>query len=147
MERAREGDDFHPQENVAKMSAGTPLTDDDRVPWLDQLAREVASTAASGRQVVFSCSALKLSYRTRLKATLPDLITVCLTLDAETATRRAGDRADHFMPSALVESQLATLELPEDEPRTVMVDATQPFDHVLADVERLLDVRQFGKGV
>ena len=133
-----ECDDWHPESNVAKMQAGIPLTDEDRAPWLDRLAREVGRATETGPQVVFSCSALKRTYRDRLRAGLPDLTTICLTLDAETAKRRASGRDDHFMPSALVDSQLATLELPQNEPRTRLVDATQDYERVLENVERAL---------
>lgn len=134
-----ECDDWHPKENVEKMAAGIPLTDEDRAPWLDRLAEEVGAAAKTGPQTVFSCSALKQSYRERLRARLPGLTTICLTLDAATASQRAMGREDHFMPSALVESQLAALELPEHEPRTVMVDARQAFERVLEDVEAALN--------
>ena len=130
-----ECDDWHPDANVKKMTAGIPLTDEDRAPWLDRLATEVAAAAQSGRQVVFSCSALKRAYRERLRSGLPGLVTICLTLDADTAARRASGRADHFMPNALVDSQLATFELPQEETRTLVVDAAQPFERVLEEVD------------
>ena len=133
-----EGDDWHPQSNVEKMRSGVPLTDEDRWPWLDHLANAVRERQESGVQVVFSCSALKRAYRDRLRQTLAQMRTVCLVLDAETAARRSSGRADHFMPTALVESQLAAFEAPTDDPRTGLVDATQPFERVLADVERVL---------
>jgi gluconokinase len=133
-----EGDDWHSEGNLAKMRAGTPLTDDDRMPWLDRLAAEVARAAKSGSRVVFSCSALKRTYRDRLRLALPDLNVICLVLDAETASQRSGARADHFMPTELIDSQLATLELPADEPRTVTVDATRGFEQVLSDTARAL---------
>jgi len=133
-----ECDDWHPESNVAKMQAGIPLTDEDRIPWLDRLAEEVARAAQGEQQVVFSCSALKRAYRDRLRAVLPELVVICLTLDAETAARRASGRSDHFMPTALVDSQLATLELPTGERRTAMVDATGAFEQVLEDTARAL---------
>ena len=133
-----ECDDWHPEANVAKMAAGIPLTDEDRAPWLERLATEVAAASQTGPQIVFSCSALKLAYREQLRARLPGLVNICLTLDADTAARRASGRGDHFMPSALVESQLATLELPDAEPFTAIVDAAQPFEQVLDAVEKAL---------
>ncbi len=133
-----ECDDWHPEANVAKMAAGIPLTDEDRAPWLERLATEVAAASQNGPQVVFSCSALKRAYRDQLRASLPGLATICLTLDAETAASRASGRGDHFMPSALVESQIETLELPDAEPVTAIVDAAQPFDRVLDAVESAL---------
>ena len=133
-----EGDDWHPDSNVAKMQAGVPLTDEDRMPWLDRLAAEVKRAAQGGQQVVFSCSALKRVYRDRLRAARPELIVICLTLDAETAARRSSGRSDHFMPAALVDSQLAALELPVDEARTALVDATGSFEQVLEDTLQAL---------
>lgn len=133
-----EGDDWHPAPNVEKMRSGVPLSDEDRWPWLDQLAMAVRDKQDADVQVVFSCSALKRVYRDRLRQTLPNLQTVCLMLDAETAARRASGRADHFMPTALVDSQLAAFEAPEADPRTAIVDASAPFDRVLMDVERAL---------
>lgn len=126
-----EGDDWHPQSNVDKMQAGIALSDTDRMPWLDRLAAEVDRAARQRRQVVFSCSALKRAYRDRLRAALPELIVICLTLDAETAARRSSERSEHFMPTALVGSQLATLELPVGEARTALVNAKGPFEQVV----------------
>lgn len=103
-----EGDDFHPQTNIDKMSAGTPLTDDDRAPWLDAIgswARE--RTGAGG---VVSCSALKRSYRDRLRAAAPGLVFVHLSGDRELIESRMSHRKGHFMPTALLDSQFATLE-------------------------------------
>lgn len=133
-----ECDDWHPESNVAKMQAGIPLTDEDRWPWLDRLAGEVDRAAKNGPRVVFSCSALKRAYRDRLRARLSDLTTICLTLDAETAVQRSSGRSDHFMPTELVDSQLATLELPENEPHTMTVDATTEFEAVLEAAVRAL---------
>lgn len=133
-----EGDDWHPQSNVDKMQAGLALSDADRLPWLDRLAAEVDRAAQQRRRVVFSCSALKRAYRDRLRAALPELTVICLTLDAETAARRSGARTEHFMPTALIGSQLATLELPVNEARTAVVDARGPFEQVLEQTVQAL---------
>lgn len=134
-----EGDDFHPASNVQKMSAGEPLTDTDRAPWLQRLATEVNHMSAKGDGVVFSCSALKRAYRDKLKQTLPELLTICLDLDADTAIARASARSDHFMPSVLVDSQLATLERPVAESRSRLIDANAAFAQVLENAQAAVD--------
>lgn len=120
-----EGDDLHPQANINKMSAGTPLTDDDRWPWLDKVGAWLAAHDGNG---VASCSALKRSYRDRLRAAAPR--TAFLLLDADAATLRARllARHGHFMPASLLDSQLATLERPTSDERALILDATQPLD-------------------
>nr|WP_156780783.1 gluconokinase [Hyphomonas sp. Mor2] len=134
-----EGDDWHPASNVEKMRAGIPLTDEDRAPWLGRLADEIIRASETGQRVVFSCSALKQTYRNQLRASLPGLMTICLTVDAKTAAHRSGSRASHFMPAGLVESQLATLELPQNEARTELLDATQDFERVFEQVQRAIE--------
>lgn len=103
-----EGDDFHPQSNIAKMSAGTPLTDDDRWPWLDAIGDWAHGRAGLGG--VVSCSALKRSYRDRLRAAAPGVIFVHLTGDRALIEDRMSHRQGHFMPTALLDSQFATLQ-------------------------------------
>lgn len=103
-----EADAFHPPANVAKMSAGTPLEDADRAPWLDAIGAWAHRHA--GRGGVVSCSALKRSYRDRLRAAAPGLFFVHLTGDRALISRRMAGREDHFMPVALLDSQFATLE-------------------------------------
>ena len=115
-----DADDFHPPANVAKMRAGVPLDDADRAPWLDALAAELASPAGP---IVLACSALKTAYRERLRRAAPDLVTVLLHGDPELIRRRMEERGDHFMPAALMESQLRTLEAPEDALR---LDLAEP---------------------
>lgn len=129
-----EGDALHPPSNIEKMSNGEPLDDDDRWPWLAALADEVANLTREHRGAVFSCSALKQAYRLRLRERLPDMITVFLDLDFETAKKRASGRAGHFMPAALVESQFETLERPLGERDTVSVDARLAIEDVLDKV-------------
>lgn len=123
-----DGDDLHPPANVAKMSAGEPLTDDDRGPWLDLCGRELARAAADGGSLVVACSALRRHYRDRLRQAMPagePLWFVHLALDPDTAAARVGERAGHFMPTTLIQSQFATLEPPDPaiEPGVVAVDA------------------------
>ncbi|MFZ3556372.1 MULTISPECIES: gluconokinase [unclassified Streptomyces] len=103
-----EGDDFHPQANIEKMTAGTPLTDDDRWPWLDAIGRWAHGRAGLGG--VVSSSALKRSYRDRLRAEAPDAVFVHLTGSRELIEDRMGHREGHFMPTSLLDSQFATLQ-------------------------------------
>jgi gluconokinase len=124
-----EGDAFHPRSNVEKMSSGTPLTDEDRAGWLDALARELS---ARPQGAVLTCSALRRSYRQRLRLAVPRLLFVHLALPIEEAQRRVGSRPGHFMPPALVASQFATLEDPAGEPGVVQVDACLALDEVAA---------------
>ncbi|MEB2844600.1 gluconokinase [Rhizobiales bacterium RZME27] len=116
-----EGDELHPKSNVEKMSKGTPLTDEDRWPWLDIIGGHLAESASTG--VVITCSALKLIYRDRLrKAAGGKLAFVFLDGSKELLTDRMGHRAGHFMPLSLLETQLATLERPDKEDGVVTVD-------------------------
>ncbi|MFF6878858.1 MULTISPECIES: gluconokinase, GntK/IdnK-type [unclassified Streptomyces] len=103
-----EGDDFHPQANIDKMSAGTPLTDEDRLPWLDAIGTWAHGRAGHGG--VVSCSALKRSYRDRLRAAAPGVVFVHLTGDRALIEDRMSHRQGHFMPTALLDSQFATLQ-------------------------------------
>ena len=107
-----DGDDFHPASNVAKMASGQPLTDDDRWPWLDAIAREMRRIDARGESAVFACSALKDAYRRRLQSAC-DVRVVHLKGDAATIGARLAQRAHRYMPASLLSSQFATLEEPE----------------------------------
>jgi gluconokinase len=128
-----EGDTFHPQSNVDKMRSGIPLTDDDRAGWLDALARELASHPQGA---VLTCSALKKSYRDRLRAATPRLKFAHLALPIEEAQRRVAARPGHFMPPSLVVSQFAALEDPAGEPGVVVADAMRPVDEVAAEIQQ-----------
>ncbi|MFD4142290.1 gluconokinase [Streptomyces sp. NPDC058572] len=103
-----EGDDFHPPANIAKMSAGTPLDDADRWPWLDAIGRW--AHAREGLGGVVSSSALKRSYRDRLRAAAPGAVFLHLTGDRALIEKRMSERKGHFMPAALLDSQFATLQ-------------------------------------
>lgn len=110
-----DGDSLHPIENVAKMAAGEALTDVDRWPWLARVGKELNDSAGNG--LVVACSALKRSYRSAILAHAPAAVFVHLDGTHEVLSSRMEGRTDHFMPPALLESQLATLErLEPDEP-------------------------------
>ncbi|MFD6027176.1 gluconokinase [Streptomyces griseoluteus] len=117
-----EGDDFHPQANIDKMSAGTPLEDADRWPWLDAIGRWAHSRAGLGG--VVSSSALKRSYRDRLRAEAPGVVFVHLTGSRELIESRMSQRQGHFMPTALLDSQFATLQPLEADEAGVAVDVS-----------------------
>ena len=119
-----EGDDHHPEANQAKMRAGTPLTDEDRVGWLDTLGRLLAQPAGVG--VVLTCSALKKRYRDQLRRHAPAVHFVWLRIDEATALARVTQRAaEHLFPPSLVKSQFAALEPPSGEAGVLAVDATE----------------------
>ena len=107
-----EADGFHPPENIAKMSAGIPLTDADRAGWLAAMSARLAAGKARGEAMVVTCSALKKVYRDRLREGDPDLFFVLLDGSQELLQARLDARKGHFMPPGLLGSQLATLERP-----------------------------------
>jgi gluconokinase len=117
-----EGDDFHPAENIAKMSAGIPLEDADRWPWLDAIGAWAHDRAGLGG--VVSGSALKRAYRDRLRAAAPGLVFLHLTGDRQLIERRMTERTGHFMPPALLDSQFATLEPLGSDEAGVAVDVS-----------------------
>lgn len=118
-----EGDAFHPVANVAKMSAGTPLTDDDRWPWLDHLGHSLGEAARTEGFAVAACSALKRAYRERLTtaAGVP-LRFVCLNGSRDLLFARMAARQNHYMPPSLLDSQIATLELPGADEDALILD-------------------------
>ncbi|PZR51734.1 gluconokinase [Xylanimonas oleitrophica] len=134
-----EGDEFHPPENVAKMSDGMPLEDSDRWPWLGHIRDWLAEQAAAGRSAVVPCSALKRSYRDLLREAGPVRF-AHLTGSRELLTERIQGRAGHFMKPAMLDSQLATLEpLGDDEDGfTVDVFPRPPeiVDEIIAHLDR-----------
>ena len=104
-----DADGFHPAENIAKMSAGTPLTDEDRAGWLDAMGRYLAQR----EDIVLACSALRKTYRDRLRELAGPIRFIVLTADPAILKERLNER-EHFMPASLLDSQLATLELGPD---------------------------------
>ncbi|GAB3265970.1 gluconokinase [Alteromonas gracilis] len=132
-----EGDSFHPPENVAKMSQGTPLTDADRWGWLESLAAWVAGHEEAGRRTVMSCSALRRTYRDVLRRGGPDMAFVHLVGDKGLLLERMGTR-EHFMPPTLLESQLDTLEPLADDEAGVSIDVAAEPAQIVEDACRRL---------
>ncbi|TAM68327.1 MAG: gluconokinase [Microbacteriaceae bacterium] len=125
-----DGDALHPLANVQKMAAGTPLTDDDRWPWLAKVGRALAD--AEGNGLVVACSALKRAYRDAILAEASTAIFLLLSGSREVLSRRLEGRSGHFMPASLLDSQLATLEPLQSDERSVIVDIDAPVDQVVA---------------
>lgn len=131
-----EADDHHPAANVAKMRGGAPLADEDRLPWLDALGAEIDRLGAAGLSAVAGCSALKRSYRDRLRSGRPGVRLVYLDVDRELIERRLTARNGHFFPGRLIDSQFHDLEppTPDEHPVTVRpADSTSP-DHLVAEI-------------
>jgi gluconokinase len=118
-----EGDEFHSEANRALMRKGIPLTDAHRADWLDQLGAELQRRPGGA---VLTCSALKASYRDRLRAASPGLCFAWLDLDRESAQARVAQRPAHFFPAGLVASQFQALESPLNEPGVLRLDALLP---------------------
>jgi gluconokinase len=133
-----EGDAFHPPANVAKMASGTPLTDEDRWPWLHAIAAAIDAKRAHGENAVVACSALRRSYREILIGDRPDVRLIYLKGSQSVIADRMRARKDHFMPPALLDSQFRTLEEPgsDENPVTVEIGGT-PDAIVRAIMERL----------
>jgi gluconokinase len=135
--RFAEGDALHPPANVEKMAKGTPLTDDDRWPWLTRIGRDIAAAQGAGEGIVVSCSALKRSYRDLLRREAGGALQfVYLEGSHALLLSRMGARTGHFMPVALLDSQLATLEVPTGEPGVVNVSIDQSVEHIVEDALR-----------
>lgn len=125
-----DADDFHSAENKARMTAGVPLTDDDRGPWLDRLNAELRVAAFKSGPTFLACSALKQTYRDRLIAGLPQARFIYLKGSSELIRSRLAHRKGHFMPSGLLESQFAALEEPND---ALVLDISRTDDQLLED--------------
>lgn len=125
-----DGDDFHPPANIAKMAAGTPLDDADRMPWLHTLARWLAEHPLTGG--VLSCSALERVYRDVLREGAPALGFVHLDPSLDVVRRRMANRRGHFMPASLVDSQFRILEPLEADERGLVLAGDRPVDQLVA---------------
>jgi gluconokinase len=128
-----EGDEFHSEANRALMRSGTPLTDANRADWLDTLGAQLQSRPGGA---VLTCSALKASYRNRLRAAAPGLRFAWLELDPAAAQARVARRESHFFPPGLVATQFEALEPPIDEPGVLRLDALQAPEAIAERVVR-----------
>ena len=133
-----DGDKFHPPSNVAKMSAGQPLIDEDRWPWLQAIANEIDRVCEAGEHAVIACSALKHAYRDILVHGRNDVRIIYLKGAEDLIASRLALRKGHFMPPGLLESQFRTLESPDasENPVTVSIDAS--VETIVDDIIRQL---------
>ncbi len=126
-----DGDDFHPPANVDKMSQGVPLTDEDRWPWLRALHDHISDCLMQGRSAIVACSALKTSYRDRLRQGLANVFVVYLRGEFEVIFGRMQARSSHFMKAGMLRSQFAALEEPQD---AIVVDVDRHVDDIVAEI-------------
>jgi len=138
--RYEDGDRFHPPSNVAKMSAGHPLTDEDRWPWLQAIADEIERACKAGQRVVIACSALKRAYRDILVHGRDDVRIVFLNGTQELIADRLAARKGHFMPPGLLASQFKTLEPPQPNERPVTVSIDASVEAIVDDIIRQLEL-------
>lgn len=137
-----DGDDLHPPANIKKMSDGIPLTNSDRMPWLTDVGHKLG--AAEGR-IIVGCSALKRAYRDRIITTAGRPVTfIYLAGTREVIAARIAQRTGHFMPTALLDSQFATLEEPATSENAVRVEIDQPLAAIVKSAIGLLQVRGAG---
>jgi gluconokinase len=130
----RDADDFHPPENIEKMSRGEPLTDADRQPWLDAIAAFIGDTVAAHRQAVVTCSALKRSYRDQLIGERSAVRLIFLRGDMKQIAGRLAARRGHFMPAQLLQSQFDALEQPQQGEHPLVVSIAAPPEIIVAEI-------------
>jgi gluconokinase len=137
-----EGDDLHPPENVAKMAAGSPLTDADRLPWLERVAAWITARVNAHEPGIVTCSALKRAYRDALRAgnTAEHVVFVHLRGTKDQIAARLAARHGHFMPGTLLDSQFQTLEPPGVDERSITVDIGPPAREQADQIVRLLNL-------
>jgi gluconokinase len=138
--RYEDGDKYHPPANVAKMSAGHPLTDEDRWPWLQAIADEIDRTCKQEERAVVACSALKRAYRDILVHGRNDVRIVFLNGEQALIAARLDARKGHFMPPGLLTSQFRTLEPPQPGERPIIVSIDAPVEAIVDDIIRQLKV-------
>ena len=128
----QEGDELHPKANVEKMASGHPLTDEDRWPWLELIAKWIAGQIASGKSGIVTCSALKHSYRDVLRC--DGVVFVQLSGSREQISERLEHRQGHYMPPSLLTSQLDTLEPPGQDENAIVVDIAQTPEQIASEI-------------
>jgi gluconokinase len=133
-----DGDKYHPKSNVEKMSAGHPLTDEDRWPWLNAIADEIGRVCEARGHVVVACSALKRTYRDVLLRGRDDVRIVFLNGAQKLIAGRLALRKDHFMPPGLLDSQFRTLETPGPDENAIDVSIDASVDAIVDDIVRNL---------
>ena len=138
--RCEDGDRFHPASNVAKMSAGQPLTDEDRWPWLKAIADEIDRLCGKHQRAVVACSALRRAYREVLVHGRDDVRIVFLDGTRDLIAGRLAARKGHFMPPGLLASQFATLQRPDTDERPITVSIDAPVEAIVDDIVNQLNL-------
>ncbi len=138
--RYEDADTFHPAANVAKMSAGQPLTDEDRWPWLRAIADEIDRAGEAGERVVIGCSALRRVYRDMLVHGRSDIRIIYLQGTQALIADRLGERKGHFMPPGLLTSQFGTLEPPTPDEHAITVSIDGPAESIVSNILRQLEL-------
>lgn len=131
-----DADDWHPEANLRKLEAGIPLTDEDRAPWLERMRREIIDPAPAGKLTVLACSALKRDYRRRLGVGEGSVRLLYLRGAPELLLERLEQRQNHVMKSAMLASQLATLEEPDEGENAVVLDVSEAPEWIVAEGAR-----------
>jgi gluconokinase len=129
-----EGDALHPRANIEKMGAGHPLTEADRLPWLESIAEVISVELSAGRSCVVACSALKRAYRDLVRSRCPGTRFVYLAASRATLQARLSSRHSHFMPATLLESQIADLEPPAGDEHPIRVDSAGPPGQLVEEI-------------
>lgn len=137
-----EGDNFHSQDNVEKMSSGIPLDDEDRIPWLTTLHKLIRTHLKYDRSLILSSSALKIKYRNILRGDLGNQVTfVYLKGNYTLIQQRMKERQDHYMGSGMLRSQFAALEEPQKE-EALVININQPIPAIVEKIVNKLDLSQ-----
>ncbi|WP_321384707.1 gluconokinase [Rhizobium sp.] len=127
-----DGDDLHPAANIAKMSAGLPLNDEDRWPWLALVGESLSKTEGLA---IIGCSALRRVYRDKIRSMVSEpVLFIHLAGSKEVIAARMGKRSGHFMPGSLLDSQFATLEPPQSDELALTIDIDQPLDGMISAI-------------
>ena len=142
-----DGDDLHPKANKEKMARGTPLTDEDRVPWLKAIGDTIAAGRAEGRITIVACSALKRWYRELLRASDPQLVFVHLVGGKRLLADRLAHRDHAYMPTTLLDSQIDTFEPLADWEHGIAISIEQTPAAIVDEVTRIVTGRAAGRGV
>ena len=137
-----DADGLHPRSNVVKMAEGTPLTDEDRWPWLALVGEQIA--AATGTGIVMACSALKRSYRDAIDAAAPGVLFLHLHADQAVLSARIEGRSGHFMPPALLKSQFEALEMLQPDENGCVVNVAGGVDEIVRSAVELVGERVVG---
>ena len=137
-----DGDRLHPDSNIAKMAAGVPLTDEERLPWLHAVGEHLADAHSTGVGGIIACSALKRAYRNLLREHAPDLFVVFLDGPRELIAERIAARTHDFMPASLLDSQFASLEPLEPDERGTRIDVSHAPDHIVDEIMRIVELAE-----